>query len=235
MISKIRPLTILFSLIMLTAVGTVPYISFIKKSESEYNHTSIFIAAILFLLMLAGLFAIIWLTLIVKMDKERRIITFTYPFRLQSKTYNFEDIEGYRYKYLNGRIAYKSLQVKTKYGQTFTFSDFETLNLREFENEFIKLFDLRSGKYFIKINQQQKESEINKSKYFDKEQAKDIRFYLYLALVICIIIIGDFLKKYINGDVKITVVIIITTISLIITLIATIIKLKKTNQKIKNL
>jgi len=234
MTSKIRPLTILFSLGILTAFGTVSYVLFIKKGKNEFNVTSV-TAIILFLLMLAGFFAIIWLTLIVKIDKQRRTITLSYPFRLQSRTFNFDEIVGYRYKYLNGRITYKSLQLKTKSGQTFTFSDFETLNLREFENEFIKLFDLRSGKYFTKINQQQKESEIKRSNYFDKEQAKEIRFYLSLALVICVVLIGDLIKRHIKDGTKITTVTIIAIISLIVTLIATIIKLKKTNQTIKDI
>lgn len=229
--SKIRLLTILFSLVMLLAFGTVPYLLFIKKGVDSINIATI-AATVIFLLLLAGLFAIIWLTLIVKLDKESRTITFTYPFTLSSTSIHFDDIIGFRYRYLSGRIEYKALQVKTNTGQTFTFSDFETENLRDFEKEFIDLFEIRKGKNFYKLSQEQKDFEIENSRTFDFEQAKEIRFMLYVIIAFCVFVLASFVKKFIDDEIKNSVVTIIAATMTI--LILAINKLKRTNRQIKN-
>ncbi len=228
MISKIRPLTILLILIVLCGFVTIPYNAFIKKDIVTFNIASV-IAMIVLLLFLAGLFGIIWLTLIVKLDKESKTITFFYPLRLSSTTIKFENIVGFRYKYLSAQINYKSLQVKTINGQTFTFSDFETKNLREFEKEFLELFDLRTGKSFNKLSQQQKEIEIENSRTFDIRQAKEIRFMLYLVIALLMVVFVKFIQEIIEDEIKNSIMtLILATISVMV-LISTIIKLKRTN------
>lgn len=226
--SKKRPITILFSLTMLIAFGTVPYITFVKRNVSEVNIESI-TATILLLLMMCGSIAIIWCTLIVKVDENLKTITFVYPLMFQSKTFYFDEIIGFRYKYLNARVPYKSLQIRSKSGQTYILSDFETQNLKELENKFLQLFDLRKGKLFSKITQKQKEIEINNSRAFDRIQAKEIKFYLYLAIAFCIVLIGNFLSLYGNNAGKPTAFSVIFNTALIVILIATLVKLKKIN------
>ncbi len=218
---------------MLLAFGTAPYIIFIKKGIDSINISTV-IATVLLLLFLAGVYAIIWLTLIVKLNKESKTITFIYPLRLSSTTIRFEKIVGFRYKYLSGRIEYKALQVKTSAGQTFTLSDFETENLREFEKEFIEQFELRKGNSFSKLSQQQKYFEIENSKAFDLEQAKEIRFMLYIVIVFLIFVLATFIKKIIYNELtNPTTTILIATIATPV-LILTINKLKRTNRLIKN-
>lgn len=230
--TKIRLSTIIFSLAILTAFGTVPYIVFIKQKTPDDSVLSI-IAIVLFLLLMAGLISVIWLTLIIRINKQQRIITFIYPFRLKSNTFTFDELIGFRYKYLNARIAYKALLVRTKTGKTYTFSDFETSNLREFEAEFIQLLDLRKGKHFSKISTNQKEIEINNSKVFDKEQAKDIRFYLYLIIIVSAVIIGDIISTLLTNSNKITLINLSFSLFMMIILITTCIKLKKVNLALK--
>ncbi len=233
MTSKIRLLTIFFSFAMLLAFGTVPYVIFIKKGIDSISIQFV-TATVMLTLFLAGILAIIWLTLIVKLDKKTKTITFLYPLRFSSTTIKFEDIVGFRYKYLNGRIEYKSLQVKNSAGQTFTFSDFETENLREFENEFIELFELRTGKGFNKLNRQQKDFEIENSKAFDIEQAKEIRFMLFMVIVLIIVVLATFIKKIIDNKILNPITTISMTTIAVTILIMTIRKLKRTSRIIKN-
>lgn len=227
--SKIRPITILFSLTMLIAFGTVPYIIFVKRNVNEANIESI-TATILLLLIMGGSMIIIWFTLIVKVDENLKTISFVYPLMFQSKTFYFDEIIGFRYKYLNARVPYKSLQIRSKSGQTYILSDFETQNLKELESKFLQLFDLKKGKHFSKITQKQKEIEINNSKAFDRKQAKEIKFYLYLVIAFCIFLIGDFLSRYVNNAFKPTAFSVIFNTTLIVILIAALVKLKKTNK-----
>src|SRR5690606_10587992 len=110
--SRIRPVTIIFSVILLCFFAVPPYIQLVEKGLAGINKDAVY-TAVMLLVSAAGLFAVFRLTLIVKLDKEQRKITFIYPFRLLKKTLSFDEITGFRYKYLRGRIDYKALQVKT--------------------------------------------------------------------------------------------------------------------------
>lgn len=232
MTSKIRLLTIIFSFALLLAIGTVPYVILNKNRIDSFSIQSM-TATVMLTLLLAGILAIIWLTLIVKLDKNTKTITFLYPLRFSSTTIKFENIVGFRYKYLNGRIGYKSLQVKTSAGQTFTFSDFETENLREFEKEFIELFDLRRGKDFNELNRQQRDFELKNSKAFDIEQAKEIKFMLFTVIVLIIVVFATFIKKIIDNEIMNPIITASMSTITVTTLIMTIRKLKRTNRIIK--
>lgn len=232
MISRIRLLTIFFSLAMLTAFGSVPYILFYKKGLTEVNVATV-TALFMFLLLISGIIAIFWLTLIIKIDIQQKQITFFYPFRLKRTKLKFDEILGFRFKYLSGRVEYKALQLKTKSGQTFTFSDFDTANLRDFENQFVKHLELRRGNTFTKLSQKDKESEIQNSRVFDYGQAKEIRFMLFLAIGCCIFILGSIIKKNIESHNEIKTSTTIGILTLVIILVSFIIKLKQTIQIIK--
>jgi len=217
---------------MMLIFGTVPYILLIEKGVDTLNVVSV-TAIVMLLLLLAGLAAIIWLTLIVKLDKETKTVTFTRPFRLRSTTIHFDEVVGFRYKYLSGKIEYKALQVKTITGRTFTFSDFETENLRDFEKEFIKLFDIRKGNSFYKLNQEQKRIEVENSLAFDLEQAKEIRFILYAVIAFCLIFLASIVKKIFDNDIRNLTTTMIAATILTTILVLTISKLKRTNRLMK--
>lgn len=154
------------------------------------------------LLFIAGVGSIIWFTLIVKIDIERQQIRFIYPLRYRTYDYDFASIYGYRYKYLTAKVTYKAIQFRTKDARIFTVSDFETGNLRKVEQLCFENLELRQGKSFNKLNNQQKSREFLNSKQFDIQQAKDIRFYLILGLVLSVFVIGMFLTnpKELNLD-----------------------------------
>jgi hypothetical protein len=101
--------------------------------------------------------------------------------------------------------------------------------LREFEKEFLELFDLRTGKSFNKLSQQQKEIEIEKSRTFDIRQAKEIRFMLYVVIAFLMVVFVKFIQEIIEDENKNSIMtLFIATISVMV-LISTIIKLKRTN------
>ncbi len=199
--SRIRLLTIFFVLVMLIALGTPPYMVLLKRGVAELN-AAVVIMMVLFLLLFAGgLLAVIWLTLIVKIDNDNKQITFIYPFRLKTTTLKFDEILGFRFKYLKAvRIDYKALQIKTKTGATFLFSDFETANLRDFEDQFLLHFELRKDRNFAELSGQTKEEEINESRLFDYEQAKTIRLLLFILIGFCVFMIGVVGKKSIDNE-----------------------------------
>lgn len=217
---------------MLAGFGFIPYKVFFEKHVTEINIATIFsiVMAILFLL---GIFSIFWFTLIVHIDKSTQKITFNYPFRFQKTTFDFQEIVGFRFKYLFARIDYKAIQFRTKNNKTFTFSDFETENLREIEELCFETFELRADKAFKKLNETQKRKEIEESRQFDTNQAKEIRFALFAVIVFCLFIIVKSIQEYITIE-MLTTKSTLLTISSTIIIFASIKKLIKTNKRLKN-
>lgn len=233
MTSRIRLLTIFFSLTMLAAFGAIPYLLFFKKGLTEINVATL-AGTVMLLLLIGGITAIFWLTLIVKIDIYQKQIIFFYPFRRARTNLKFDEILGFRFKYLTGKIEYKALQIRTKSGQTFTFSDFETANLRDFENHFIEHFELRRGKSFTRLSKKDREYEIQNSRGFDFEQAKEIRFMLFMAIAFCIFIAGTIIKKNIDNSNELSIATTVGVLTILIVLTSSIVKLKRTIKTIKN-
>jgi hypothetical protein len=134
-------------------------------SQDRYNLGQLPTGVIVFLVLFSFLFVgsvigLIWFTLKIGMDLSADKITFHYPFRFQKFIYKREHILGFRYKYLSGKVNYKSLKFKTKGDKrTFSISDFETSNLRELERFSLGHFDLRAGKEFTKLTETDKKNE----------------------------------------------------------------------------
>lgn len=191
--TTIRPLTIIFSLVLLTVFGAAPYFVFFNSQQIRINVATV-AAAAMTILFLAGLFSIARLTLFIHIDHTNQIITFTYPFRFQRLTFDFKDIIGFRYKYLMARIDYKAIQIKTKDGRKFTISDFETANLRKFETHALNTFELRSADDFSPLDEEAKKIEVESSREFDFNQAKAIRDLLFIGIfaIVLIIVINFF-------------------------------------------
>ena len=231
--SKIRLLTIVFSLIMLTAFSSVPYIVFIKNGLFELTFVSV-IAVIMIALVFGGLFAIYRFTLIVDLDSDKSQVVFYYPFRFKRSSFNFNEILGFRFKYLSGKIEYKALQIRTKSGYNFSFSDFETSNLRDFEDKFLIHFDLRQGKSFDELNKLEKEQEILNSKAFDIQQAKEIRFYFFLIIGFCIFLLAVIINKNVDSGIEFSNLSIVGILTILIILIFSVRKLKDIMKIIKN-
>lgn len=186
-------------------------------------------------LFIAGIVAIIWLTLTIEFDLAKRTIQFTYPFRFQTFKYSFNDLLGFRYKYLNGQIEYKSLKFRTKGDRrVFSISDFETVNLRDIERFAISNFDLRADKDFKKLTDKEKDEEIEWSREFDFIQAKDIRFYLLLAAGALTFIMGSLIYRIPKeqGTTALTIGFVVTVLFTII--IFTVRRIIKVHERIKN-
>ncbi|MGB5929391.1 MAG: hypothetical protein WBH03_14515, partial [Cyclobacteriaceae bacterium] len=173
---------------MLAVFFLVPYLMITTISSGSQGQ--MIISVILGLLFLGVVGSVVWFTLIVRFDADIQQVRFIYPFRFQTYSYSFQSIFGFRYKLLPGEISYKALQFRAKDGRKFTISDFETANLRGVERFCLTHLELRRGKSFEKLNESQRKGVIRDSLNFDVEQARDIRFYLGLGLVITFSIIG---------------------------------------------
>lgn len=235
--TEFRITTIIFALVMLSAFGAVPVI---VSSKDTYNLGQLPTGVIVFLVFFSSLFiggvaGLIWFTLKIDIDLIADKISFHYPFRFQKFTYKKEDILGFRYKYLNGKVNYKSLKFRTKGDKrTFSISDFETLNLRELEKLSLLHFDLRAGKEFNKLTDGQKNREIEISKAFDYEQAKDIRLNLGILILFLTAIISVLTYQIITEKVK-NVNGVIIAIAVMLTIeILTIRRFLKIHEGIKN-
>lgn len=177
--SKLRPLAIgLFTVLL--AISGSPILLYFRGKGFPKTEDKVF-AAILLLLFFALLGYVIWLTLLIRIDKTLERITFTYPFRFKRRTYHFSEIDGFRFRYLTGRIDYKAIQLKAFDGRKFIVSDFETANLRKIEQFCLANFELLAGKTFRQLDEAEKQEEINKSRQFDISQAKGTRFSLYIT------------------------------------------------------
>lgn len=84
--TTIRPFTLIFSLLILTGFGAVPYFLFFEKGLTEINVATV-TGAVMTALFLLGVFAVAWLTLFVRIDLIAQKITFTYPLRLQKNDF----------------------------------------------------------------------------------------------------------------------------------------------------
>jgi hypothetical protein len=151
--------------------------------------------------LVPAIIAVVWLTLRITIDAECRTITFTYPFRFQSFTYEFDKLTGFRYKYLGGKVTYKSLKFRTAGDlRTFSVSDFEIANLRELEIFALSHFELRGGKEFRKLTDKEKKALVRESRYFDYSQAKEIKYYLFVALFALAFLLVTMLKAIVSSE-----------------------------------
>ncbi|MFC6999019.1 hypothetical protein [Rufibacter roseus] len=170
---------------MLAAFGAAPFYVFkkaIEEGKLELNVATV-AAFVLLLLFLGGIAAIMKWAKVITIDKDRQLVTILHPFLLQKRMYNFNEILGFQWDYVSGKVTYKFLKLKASDGRTFQFLDFEMANFREVEGWIAQLFDLRVGKSWKLATPKQKAFEELRSKEFDIEQAEDIRWYLRFCIV----------------------------------------------------
>ena len=185
MTTKIRPLTILLAITILFCLGTMIFVA-IKNLVSNIQIFPYSLTIFLVILFFSGVFCVIYFTLVIRNDLNKRIITFYYPFRFVRKTYHYSEIIGFRFKYLPSQfINYKAIQIKTNDGKLYIISDFETSNLREIEKIAIENFKLARDKSFIILDQSRKEEELLKSHYFDISQFKSLRVFYIMTVIAC--------------------------------------------------
>jgi hypothetical protein len=179
--SQIRPATIFFVIVMLGALAILPALN-LTKGENYVPDSGV-VAAICGVLFVSSCLAIIWFTKTIEVDEISSIVKVSYPFRFTSSTFDFDEVQGFRYKYLTAKVDYKAIQLKLSNGKIYTISDFETGNLRAFERMCQNEFELK-GENFKTLTSAQQKSEIKNSHAFDVEQAKGIRFFLFLGYAI---------------------------------------------------
>jgi hypothetical protein len=204
--TEFRITTIIFAIGLLGACATIPALILSKGDINNLGGlpTGVIVFLVLFgSLFIGGVAGLIWFTLKIDIDLIADRVSFHYPFRFQKFTYEKEGILGFRYKYLSGKVSYKSLKFRTKGDKrTFSISDFETSNLRDLEKFALQHFDLRAGKEFTKLVEDQKETEVEISKAFDYEQAKDIRFYLGMIFLFITAILSVLTYQILTGKVR---------------------------------
>src|SRR5690606_12924262 len=147
-------------LIILSVFGTAICTYFFTPESRPENWVTPFFATILFI---PFLFVIIRYAKLIRIDELSQTITFSYLFRFRRKRYLFRDITGFRFKYLNGRMDYKALQFQTTDGQKYLITDFEIANLRELERFCLDHFELRAGRQFQILSEEERQTEIGKS------------------------------------------------------------------------
>ena len=202
--TKFRFVTFVFTILMLGFFSVVPWVGLVEMGTNYRGYQSsvtIWLSVVFVVILMAALVAIVWLTLRITIDPERKTITFTYPLRFQSFRYDFNELIGFRYKYLNGKVNYKSLKFRTRSDmRTFSVSDFETHNLRALETFVLHHFELRGGKDFRKLTAEEKKDQLRESHYFDQEQAKEIRFYLIAFLILLALILVEVVRKLLAAE-----------------------------------
>ncbi|WP_187312462.1 hypothetical protein [Hymenobacter sp. BT188] len=219
---------------MLSFFGLGSYYMFFENIATEINVVSM-VGIAVSVLFVAGVFSVYWFTLIIIIHDDLNKILFIYPFRMKRKTYQFEDIIGFRFKYLNAKINYKSIQLKAKSGEKFLLSDFETANLRIFEASCFKHFELRADKSFRKLTREEHEAEIFASKVFDYEQAKDIKFHLIASILFLIVIGGVSLNEIISNTNNFSRFLLTVFLLCILLVVLIARKLVKVNKEIRRL
>ena len=234
--TQFRIATILLSIFLLGMFGGIPTLILSTVDNNEQLPTGVIVFFVLFSsLFLASIVGLIWLTLRVDIDPVEHTIEFTYPFRFQKFKYHFDNLLGFRYKYLNGKIEYKSLNFRTKGDKrTFSISDFETGNLREIEQFAIANFDLRGDKDFKKLTDKEKKEEIDWSRQFDFNQAKDIRFYLVIYTLALTFIMGSLIYRLPKVQETTSIVIGLVVTGMFTVIVLTIKRILKLHERIKN-
>lgn len=234
--TKFRIVTVLLTIGLLTGFGGIPTLILQKTDNVGELPTGVIAFFGLFsTLFIASIIGVVWLTLSITIDATRRTIQFTYPLRFQTFKYNFSDLLGFRYKYLNGKVEYKSLKFRTKGDKrTFSISDFETANLRDIEKFAISNFDLRGDKDFKKLTDKEKKEKIEWSRQFDFDQAKDIRFYLILYTSALIFITGSLVYRLPKEQGTAAVVIGLVVTGMLTIIVLTVKRIFKLHKRIKN-
>ncbi len=233
--TAIRSLTVVFSIVMLCAFASVPTVYYLRGAEGslfQINKAS-FISLLMLLLFLGGLIAIIMLTKVIIVDEEKKVIKIRHPFLLQNRAYRFDEITGFRWSYLSGRVKYKSIKLKAIDRRVYQFSDFEIGNFRVIEKVILKNFDLKYGKDWEPVSENQKQVELQISKAFDIEQAEEIRELLWAALVILTIFSFGVLYKFYENGFSLKLIEIIFFIITLLCLYGSLVKLKSNNQYLK--
>ena len=206
--TKFRLLTIVFALAVLAFFAIGPYVAYhhIMEAGAIEVEVATVMSSFLTLLFLGGLVSIVVLAKVVTIDEVNKRVIILHPLLLKRRVYSFSEIIGFRWVYLNGRIAYKSIKLKVGNGKVFQFSDFEIGNFREIEEVFLRNFQVRCGKDWRLASEKGKMLLLNRSRIFDFEQAKDIRAYIRLGIVaVAVLKLAILYKIYQNGFVIETV------------------------------
>lgn len=229
--TKIRFSAVVFSAVMLAAFASLPLVLYNEKEFTEVNTTTV-IAITLGALFLIGLVAIVWFTKVISVNTIQRKVSIFLPFRLKTVVCDFDEIIGFRYKYLTARIDYKAVQLKTKDDKIYTISDFETKNLRQYEQFCLKEFEIK-GDNFKNLTSLQKTNEIESSTRFDIAQAKEIKFFLFLGYAILGFVLFMIVENSLKTDIYLTPIKSIATLVILILIVAISNKLGRVQRVIK--
>ncbi|WP_161890564.1 hypothetical protein [Pontibacter russatus] len=204
--TRIRLLTVFFSITLLCAFGCVPYFTYLDIKESGVIETNLSSLAALFMLLLfvGGLVAIVKYAKVITIDEEKQKVIVLHPLLLKRRVYNFSDIIGFRWLAVNARIYYKSIKLKSTEGRVYQFTDFEVRNFRDMERVIHRVFDLRSADSWRPLSKQQRRFEVQRSRLFDISQAEDIILSLKLGFALITFITFLILHHLYQKDFKIS-------------------------------
>jgi hypothetical protein len=234
--TKIRLLTMFFSLVVLVLLVSIPAVTIfemVEKESLEINEgAGTFFIMLLF--SLGSLTAIIKWTKTITINGIQNKIIIRHPFLLQKREYNFDEIVGFRWSYLPARVSYKSIKLKSTDGRVYQFSDFEIGNFRAVEKVVLKSFELKSDKGWIAVSDKQKQFELERSKAFDIEQAENIRWYLWSFIILLSLLSLYYVHQSYKNEFNVRLREMIFLAIMLLSLYGLVVKLKSINQYLKN-
>lgn len=199
--SRYRLVSVFFSILLIGLSGYLGiWIMRIGLLESQFPVVGF--GLLFFGLALAGVFAIRAFLLQVTFDPGLSRITLSYPLQRKSVVLSAGEILGFGYQYIQGGVSgYKALQIRSTNGEKFTFSSFETANLREFESAFRDHLEVRGEFDFAPLTEEKKQVEYQKSEKFELEQAKTNRLIWVFAVVLSLFGAWKYLTQAPRGPV----------------------------------
>jgi hypothetical protein len=176
--TRFRLLTIFFALGLLSAFGWLDFILIkISMEKNDFGAGQIAGIIVLSIFVLAGLISIQRLAKTVRFANDKMIINWI--FRAKRLEYDLKDILGFQWSSLTAQpVDYKQIIIYTSDKKTIGISDFECGNFYKIEDYIKSRFDIFHS-YKRKANDEWISISQEKSKKFDLDQIKMIKFVIY--------------------------------------------------------
>lgn len=189
-------------LIVVVVLGVLTFVPWLalSKSPSHFSISHLKDPSLILLFIFLGIiyggimlylyYQVITKTLSVKINQTEKTICFNYSFKFQKSKYSFEEVTGFRFSSMHTRICdFKTLIVKTNNYKQYIVSEFQLANFDVFETYLLSAFELKKGKAFQNLTEEEKKTELFNNKKFETEQAKSYRFFCYVNISLIVFVI----------------------------------------------
>jgi len=176
--TRFRLLTFFFALGLLSAFGWLDFILIkISMDKNDFGAGQITGIIVLSIFVLTGLISIQRLAKTVSFENNKMIINWI--FRAKRFEYDFKDILGFQWSSMSAQpINYKQIIIHFSDKITIGISDFEYGNFYKIEDYIKNRFEIFHS-YKKKANEEMIKIANEKSKEFDLDQIKMIKFVIY--------------------------------------------------------